>query len=74
MLGDKRILITGAASGMGREIAIEAARQGAKNVGIADINLDGLEVTADQVRAEGADASVIKVDLRSGDPACPAPG
>jgi len=67
MLGDKRILITGGASGMGREIAIEAARQGAKNVGIADINLDGLEVTADQVRAEGADASVIKVDLRSGD-------
>jgi NAD(P)-dependent dehydrogenase (short-subunit alcohol dehydrogenase family) len=67
MLGDKRILITGAASGMGREIAIEAARQGAKNVGIADINLDGLKVTADQVRAEGADASVIKVDLRSGD-------
>jgi NAD(P)-dependent dehydrogenase (short-subunit alcohol dehydrogenase family) len=72
MLGDKRILITGAASGMGREIAIEAARQGARHVGIADINLEGLEVTAEQVRAEqvraeGADAHVITVDLRSGD-------
>jgi NAD(P)-dependent dehydrogenase (short-subunit alcohol dehydrogenase family) len=67
MLGDKRILITGAASGMGREIAIEAARQGAKNVGITDIDADGLAVTQDLVAAQGADVTVLKADLRSSD-------
>lgn len=65
MLGDKRILITGAASGMGREIAIEAARQGATRVGIADINLDGLAETEGQVNAAGGEACPLKVDLRS---------
>jgi NAD(P)-dependent dehydrogenase (short-subunit alcohol dehydrogenase family) len=67
MLGDKRILITGAASGMGREIAIEAARQGAKNVGITDVDVDGLGVTKELVAANGADVSVLRADLRSSD-------
>ena len=51
MLGDKRILITGAASGMGREIAIEAARQGATQVGITDVNQAELRATAGKLEA-----------------------
>lgn len=65
MLGDKGILITGAASGMGREIAVEAARQGATRVGITDVDVDGLATTKERVGAVGADVCVLKADLRS---------
>jgi NAD(P)-dependent dehydrogenase (short-subunit alcohol dehydrogenase family) len=65
MLGDKTILVTGAARGMGREIAIEAARQGSTKVGISDIDQAGLDETADLVRAEGAKAFAVVADLRS---------
>lgn len=65
MLGDKRILITGAASGMGREIAIEAARQGATQVGITDVNQAELRATADLVSAAGAKPVTVTADLRS---------
>lgn len=67
MLGDKRILITGAASGMGREIAVEAARQGAKQVGLVDRDVAGLEETQDLVNAAGADVCLLETDLRSGE-------
>jgi NAD(P)-dependent dehydrogenase (short-subunit alcohol dehydrogenase family) len=66
MLGDKRILVTGAAGGMGREIAIEAARQGATSVGITDVDLDGLAGTERLVAGEGAAVRVLRADLRSG--------
>ena len=67
MLGDKRTLITGAASGMGREIAIEAARQGARQIGISDINRAGLEETRDLVKVHGSDVCIIEADLGSTD-------
>lgn len=63
MLGNKRVLITGAAGGMGREIAIEAARQGAEFVAIADRDLRGADETAELVRAAGASAVALPVDL-----------
>ncbi|KAA9148627.1 SDR family oxidoreductase [Amycolatopsis acidicola] len=66
MLGDKRVLITGAASGMGRELAVEAARQGAQSVGITDVNAEELAVTGKLVEAEGAKALPLKADLRTG--------
>ncbi len=62
MLGDKRVLVTGAAGGMGREIAVEAARQGASRIGITD--LDDLTDTATLVEAEGAKVCVLPADLR----------
>jgi NAD(P)-dependent dehydrogenase (short-subunit alcohol dehydrogenase family) len=52
---------------MGREIAVEAARQGATRVGITDVDVDGLATTEEQVRAAGADVCVLKADLRSSD-------
>lgn len=65
MLGPKRIVITGAARGMGREIALEAARQGATHVGLTDIATDGLEETKALVEAEGAAAETVVANLRS---------
>lgn len=67
MLGPKRILITGAARGMGREIALEAARQGATHVGVTDVHAEGAEETAALVRGLGVDALAVVADLRSGD-------
>ncbi|CAM3272780.1 SDR family NAD(P)-dependent oxidoreductase [Nocardioides dubius] len=67
MLGPKRILITGAAQGMGREIALEATRQGASHVGLTDVNGDGAEETAALVRELGGEALAVVADLRSGE-------
>lgn len=63
MLTDKRVLVTGGGAGMGREIAVEAARQGAAFVGVADIDTAAAETTAEAVRKEGATALAIHVDL-----------
>jgi 3-oxoacyl-[acyl-carrier protein] reductase len=54
-------VITGAASGLGREIARVFSQAGAKIV-LADINLDGLEGTAAIVREAGGTAIVCRVD------------
>lgn len=63
MLSDKRVLVSGAAAGMGREIAIEAARQGAAFVAVADRDVGGATDTAKAVVEAGATAEVIQVDL-----------
>jgi NAD(P)-dependent dehydrogenase (short-subunit alcohol dehydrogenase family) len=64
MLGDKRILVTGAGRGIGREIAVEAARQGATRVAVTDVDEAGLEATADLVRQAGADVHAAVANLR----------
>jgi len=66
MLGPKRILITGAAQGMGREIALEATRQGASHVGLTDVNGAGLDETAALVAELGGQALPVVADLRIG--------
>ncbi len=65
MLGDKRILVTGAARGMGRELALEAARQGASRIGITDVDDAELAVTASLVAESGAQVRHLRADLRS---------
>lgn len=52
-LKDKVIVITGAASGIGRALALDCARQGARLL-LADIAEAGLAETAAQARALGA--------------------
>jgi len=52
----KTIIITGAASGIGRAAAMIFAREGA-NVVCADINADGTQQTAERVIAKGAKRS-----------------
>jgi NAD(P)-dependent dehydrogenase (short-subunit alcohol dehydrogenase family) len=63
MLKDKVCLVTGAASGIGRAIALVWAREGAKVV-VSDLgSAQGGEETAALVRAQGADAIFVAADV-----------
>ena len=65
-LQGKNAVVTGAASGIGRAIAIEMAREGV-NVVIADINETGMEETAGQVRSLGVHVAIKKTDVSKKD-------
>jgi NAD(P)-dependent dehydrogenase (short-subunit alcohol dehydrogenase family) len=58
----KAALITGAAAGLGRATALRLARAGA-DVCLVDINPDGLEATAEEVRALGVKTITRSMDL-----------
>ena len=58
----KTIIITGAASGIGRATALIFAREGA-NVVCADVNEKGAKETADEVNSKGSQALALKVDV-----------
>lgn len=62
LLNDKVAIITGAASGIGKEIAFEYAREGAKVV-IADLALDAAAATADEIGKEGRTAMAVAMDV-----------
>jgi len=61
-LKGKIAVITGAASGIGREIALTYAREGAA-VAIADINLAAAQKTADEIIAAGGKALGVAMDV-----------
>jgi NAD(P)-dependent dehydrogenase (short-subunit alcohol dehydrogenase family) len=60
----KTVIITGAASGIGRATALIFAREGA-NVVCADINEKGARETADAVNAKGSQVLALKADVTS---------
>jgi NAD(P)-dependent dehydrogenase (short-subunit alcohol dehydrogenase family) len=62
----KTIIITGAASGIGRAAAMIFAREGA-NVVCADINGEGAQQTAKQITAHGGKALALKTDVTARD-------
>ena len=59
---NKVAAITGAASGMGRELAVELAKQGC-HVALSDVNEAGLAQTADQVRKLGVKVTTHKLNV-----------
>ena len=61
-LNGKAAVVTGAASGIGKEIARTLAAQGA-SVAIADLNLAGAQAVADEIRASGGKAIGIAMDV-----------
>ena len=63
---DAVVVITGGASGIGRGIALEAARRGAR-VAIADVNDERLASTLEELTALGADAIAVHCDVTSDD-------
>ncbi|HEX9172553.1 MAG TPA: 3-hydroxybutyrate dehydrogenase [Telluria sp.] len=63
-LEGKSAIVTGAASGIGKEIALTYAREGAR-VAIADLNLDAADAAAAQIRAAGGQALGIGMDVTS---------
>ena len=63
-LNGKIALITGGAQGIGRFISEELAGQGA-HVILADINLEGAEKTAIEIKSSGGQASAVKIDVSS---------
>jgi short-subunit dehydrogenase len=54
--------ITGAASGMGRQLAIRLAERGC-HLSLSDVDADGLEVTATRARERGVKVTTARVDV-----------
>jgi 3-oxoacyl-[acyl-carrier protein] reductase len=60
----KTIIITGAASGIGKATALIFARERA-NVVCADVNDDGARQTAEQITGQGGKALALRIDVTS---------
>lgn len=60
----KAVIVTGAASGIGRAAALAFAREGAR-VACADINAEGAEDTARAIAAAGGEAIAVSADVAS---------
>ena len=59
---NKRAFITGAAMGIGREIAMQLARQGC-HLWLVDVNVEQLQAVAEAVRLEGVEVVARQCDL-----------
>ena len=61
-LNDKVAIVTGAAMGMGKSTAELFAKAGAKVI-VADYNVEQGQAAADEIKANGGEATFIKVDV-----------
>ena len=59
---NKVAVVTGAASGIGKEIALRFAAQGGTPV-IADLNLAAAQATAEEIKAKGGDAFAVAMNV-----------
>src|SRR5690348_11939783 len=58
----KVAVVTGAGSGIGQALAIELARSGA-SVAISDVDMEGLAVTEERIKAIGAPVKADRLDV-----------
>ena len=63
LVDDKIVLVTGAASGIGRATAKLFASEGAAAVLVCDVDTAGVEQTAADIVAQGGDAIALTVDI-----------
>ena len=63
-LKGKTAIVTGAASGIGKAIAVLFAREGA-NVVVTDLNAEGAKQTVDEIVAEGGSAIAVQANVAS---------
>jgi NAD(P)-dependent dehydrogenase (short-subunit alcohol dehydrogenase family) len=62
-LDGKRVVITGAASGLGRSLALALARKGCR-IGVVDIDTEGAGETLDMVVRAGGSGEIYELDVR----------
>src|ERR1700712_381730 len=62
LLENRKAIVTGAASGLGREIAILLAAEGAAVV-VADVTEDEGQATVDRITAAGGAAEFVRADV-----------
>lgn len=65
VLDNKVAIITGAAKGLGKAIALRFAQEGAKVVAVTDRDMEGLAGTKKEIEAMGGDVTTLKVDVSS---------
>ncbi len=65
-LNGRVAIVTGAASGLGKAIAVRFAQEGAK-VGIADLNKQGADAVAREIESAGGRAISVAMDVTSED-------
>ncbi|MGM9945010.1 MAG: SDR family NAD(P)-dependent oxidoreductase, partial [Lysinibacillus sp.] len=63
-LDGKVAIVTGAASGMGKAIAVLYGQEGAKVV-VSDLNLDGANETVKEIEANGGTAIAVQTNVAS---------
>ena len=61
-LKNKVAIVTGAASGIGKEIALVFAKEGAK-VGIADLNLEQANLVVEEIKRNGGQAMAVVMNV-----------
>jgi len=62
MLKDKTAIVTGAAQGIGKAIALALAKQGA-NVVVSDVNLEEAQKTSKEIEALGVKSIAVKCNV-----------
>src|SRR3712207_2216126 len=59
---DRAVLVTGGGSGIGQQVCLAAAQEGAR-VAVGDLDLERAEATAAEIRGAKGEAQAIQVDV-----------